>query len=278
MTTKLLFPCTLMVAVLGVRAVWAQDYRSITGDFSPPPAVPLNATRVPAPAPGETVPPLQSPGPGLSRWLVYQTPDCCGNVGCNGPIFAELYLLTGLEIPAEGKIFGHVLETGWVIQGGGRTVFFNPAMDRDWNIDLSISNILNHGQHSDIKFPVGLASGIQNVSIRELNRTYVNAALGREWYFQQPPDALIRTWRFGLYAGGRLGTEKAEFNEITHRTDVISGLFAGLNADVQIPCGGCCVFLAGMRVEWGYTWADILKPTDSDVQDVNFLFTAGVRF
>jgi hypothetical protein len=250
----------------------------MTGDFSPLPRGQQDASRVPAPAPAETVPPLQNPGPGLSRWLVYQTPGCCGNVGCDGPIFAELYLLTGLEIPAEGKVFGHVLETGWVTQGGGRTLFFNPAMDRDWNIDFSISNILNHGQHSDIIVPVNLASGTQNVSIRELNRTYANAALGREWYFRRPPDAWIHTWRVGGYAGGRLGTEKLELNEIPHRTDVIAGLFVGLNADVEIPCGGCCVFLAGMRVEWGYGWSDILRPTDSDIQDVNFLFTAGVRF
>jgi hypothetical protein len=288
MSTKLLFPCALVLAVLGVRAVWAQDYRTPTGDFPPPPAGQLDAAHVPAPTAEESVPPLQNPGPSLSRWLVYQTPDCCGKVGCDGPIFAELYLGTGVEIPASGKIFGQVLETGWLVQGGGRSVLFNPAMDRDWNIDLSVSNILNHGQHSDIKIPISLPTmpvtagnvtfATQNVSVRELNRTYVNASVGREWYFQRPPDALIHTWRFGVNAGGRLGSEKVELYEVTHLTDVIGGVFVGLNADVQIPCGGCCVFLAGMRVEWGYTWSDIFKPNDSDIQDVNFLFTAEVRF
>lgn len=288
MSTKLLFPCTLMVAVLGIRAVGAQDYRMKAGEFSAPQGVPLDASKVPAPGPEETVPPLQNPSPGLSRWLVYQNPGCCGNVGCDGPIFAELYMLTGVEIPAEGKIFGHVLETGWVVQGGGRSLFFNSTMDRDWNIDLSVSNILNHGQHSDIKAPISLPTmpvsagnitfATQNVSVRQLNRTYVNAALGRDWYFRGPPDALVRTWRFGLDAGGRLGSERLELNESTHLTDVIGGVFVGLNADVQIPCGGCCIFLAGMRVEWGYTWSDVLKPNLSDIQDVNFLFTAGVRF
>lgn len=282
MSTKSIFPCTLVLAVLGVNAVGAQDYRTVPTDLSPPPQMQLDPTRMPAPMTQEMMPPLQGPAPGLSRWITYQRPDCCGNVGYSGPIFAELYTLTGLEIPAQGKVFGHVLETGWVVQGGGRTLFFNQAMDRDWNIDLSVSNILNHGQHSDIKVPVTLADGTtQNVSVRELNRTYVNAALGREWYFHRPADTWIQTWRIGLSAGGRFGSEKLELNEIPHFTDIISGLFLTLNTDVEIPCGGCCTFLAGMRVEWGYTWSDIFhheRDNSSDVQDINILFTAGVRF
>ena len=275
MSTKIVFSCTLVLAVLGVCLVQAQDYRVAPGGLQP--GMPLDPTQVLPPAPQEGVPPLQVAGPGLSRWLTYQRPECCGNVGCDGPIGAELYVLTGVEIPAEGKIFGHVLETGWVVQGGGRTLFFNPAMDRDWNIDLSISNVFNRGQRSDIKVPLTLGT-TRNVSIRELNRTYVNAAFGREWYFYRPPDAWIHCWRIGLSGGGRLGSEKLELNEIAHRTDVIGGMFAGLSSDVEIPCG-CCTFLAGMRAEWGYNWADILQhQNSSDLQDVNILFTAGVRF
>jgi hypothetical protein len=295
MSTKMFFPCTLVLAVLSVCAIRAQDYRTTPGDFGPPAGVPLDPTRVPAPVPQEAVAPPGAAGPGLSRWMTYQRPECCGNVGCFGPIGAELYVLTGLEIPAEGRIFGHVLETGWVVQGGGRTLFFNQAMDRDWNVDLSVSNILNRGQHSDKTVTLDLllspTSMITPVpfSIREMNRTYVNIALGREWYFHRPPDAWIRTWRLGLSAGGRLGSEKLEIEQVpsssnmnsnfsTHRTDVISGTFVTLSTDVEIPCG-CCTFLAGMRAEWGYTWADILQhQNDSDVQDVNILFTAGVRY
>jgi hypothetical protein len=212
--------------------------------------------------------------------MTYQRPECCGNVGADGPIKAELYVLTGVEIPAEGKIFGHVLETGWVVQGGGRSLFFNPEMDRDWNIDLSVSNIFNRGQRSDIKVPLNLAGRTQptEVSIRQLNRTYVNAALGREWYFTRPPDAWIPHWRIGLSAGGRLGSAKLELNEILHRTDVVGGVFAILSTDAEIPCG-CCIFLAGMRAEWGYNWSDVLQHQNvSDIQDVNILFTAGVRY
>jgi hypothetical protein len=277
MSTKIVFPCTLVLAVLGVSLVQAQDYRVTPGDLGPPPGMQVDPTRMPAPIAQEAVPPLQVAGPGLSRWMTYQRPECCGNVGSSGPIGAEIYVLTGLEIPAEGKIFGHVLETGWVVQGGGRTLFFNPAMDRDWNIDLSISNVLNHSQRSDIKVPLNLGT-TRNVSVRQMNRTYVNAAFGRDWYFHRPPDAWIPCWRIGLSGGGRLGSEKLELNEIVHRHDVIGGMFVVLSSDVEIPCG-CCTFLAGMRAEWGYNWSDVLQhQNDSDLQDVNILFTAGVRF
>jgi hypothetical protein len=175
------------------------------------------------------------------------------------------------------------------MQGGGRTLFFNPAMDRDWNIDLSVSNVLNHGQRSDISVPLSLgqlsATGTltgfatRNVTIRELNRTYVNAAFGRDWYFRGGQDSWIQCWRIGLAAGGRLGSEKLELNEVTHRHDVIGGMFAVLSSDIDIPCGCCCTFFAGIRAEWGYNWSDILQhQNDSDLQDVNILFTLGVRF
>lgn len=280
MSTKIVFPCSLVLAVLGGCLVSAQDYRATPGDLGPPPGMILDPTRAPAPVASEAMPLPQVAAPGLSHWITYDKPECCGNVGCNGPIGAEIYLLSGVELPAEGKIFGHVLETGWVIQGGGRTLFFNPAMDRDWNIDLSISNIVNRGQRTDIKVPLFVgATTPETFSIHEMNRTYVNASFGREWYFYRPPDAWIHCWRIGLSAGGRLGSEKLELNGIEHRHDVIGGMFCGLNADVEIPCRGCCTFLAGIRAEWGYNWSDILqRQNDSDLQDVNILFTAGVRF
>ena len=248
---KIVFPCTLVLAVLGVSMVQAQDYRAMpSDDLGSPQGVQLGPMNEPAtPANQQGTPPAQGGLPGLSQWMTYQRPVCCGNVGGNGPVWGELYLLTGVEIPAYGPILGHVLETGWVIQGGGRTLFFNQAMDRDWNIDLSISNILNRGQHGDVMIPLNLpgSTGPVDVSLRELNRTYVNAALGREWYFRRAPDCWIRTWRIGVSAGGRLGSEKAELYEMVHRTDVISGLFANLSGDVEIPCGCGCTFLLGMR-------------------------------
>ena len=53
----------------------------------------------------------------------------------------------------EGSVFGHVLATGWDIDVGGRSLFFNPQMSAAWAIDLGLSNINNQGQRSDIMVP-----------------------------------------------------------------------------------------------------------------------------
>src|SRR5207247_1486983 len=130
-------------------------------------------------------------------WITYPRAGCCGPMGRDGPIMVELFTRTGVELPVEGAIFGHVLQPGWVIEGGGRSIFFNADLDRAWDVDLSLSNVLNRGQHSD----------------------------------------------------------------------------------VEIPCGGCCSFIAGLRAEWSYNWMDILQvQNDADLQDVDFTVNFGVRF
>ena len=35
-----------------------------------------------------------------------------------------------------GGVFGHELGVGWEIEGGGRTLFFNPACDAAWTVSL----------------------------------------------------------------------------------------------------------------------------------------------
>ena len=57
-----------------------------------------------------------------------------------------------------------------------------------------------------------------------------------------------------------------------------AGVFLAVHSDLEIPCG-CCIFQAGLRSEYGYTWADILqRQNNSDVQDINLLFNLGLRF
>jgi hypothetical protein len=260
--------------------------------MQPAPPVTVDPYRLPPPAPpgGETPAP---PEPGkLSSWITYPQVDCCGPIGRDGPIMVELFLLNGVELPVEGAIFGHVLQPGWIIEGGGRSLFFNSALNGAWDIDLSIANVFNRGQHSDRKIPIEEPVTNTNVfpttttnvtvetSLRELNRTYVDAGLGHEWYFWGSANCCGGTrWRAGIDAGGRLGTAKAEFYEIQHRTDVIGGLFVGLHSDVEIPCGGCCTFIVGLRVEWSYNWSDILQiQNNSDLEDVDFTVNLGVRF
>lgn len=130
----------------------------------------------------------------------------------------------------------------------------------------------------------------EGVTVSDLNRTFVNVGFGRDWYLNGPAPTYLNAddrggcggggpvWRVGLDGGGRYGSAKLELHEIHHRTDTIAGAFIGAHADVEVPCG-CCIFQAGVRVEYGYTWMDILQQhNDTDLSDVNLLFSAGVRF
>jgi hypothetical protein len=283
MSTKKIFASALALAVFGAVAAQAQE-------LLPAPLTAEPAAASPAPAPETTpLPAAQQPPGRLSSWITYTRADCCGPMGCNGPIGYELFLRSGASLPAEGANFGHTLETGWDIEGGVRSLFFNPAMDRDWSIDVSLSNILNRGQRSDITVPYNLlltnpttnalTTTTIPVSIRELNRTFFNAGLGLDWYLVGTACACdAPRWRVGLDGGGRLGTAKVEFFQTSHHTDTIGGVYVGLHTDVEVP-RGCCTFLAGFRVEWDYTWMDILQiQNNSDLMDVNFLATFGVRY
>jgi hypothetical protein len=195
-------------------------------------------------------------------------------------------------MPIGGGFFGHTLQDGWEIQAGGRTLFFNPEATAAWTADVSVSNMHNNGQHSDISAtllntitqvptsfgPVGVQVPSINVTTRSLNRTFFNLGFGREYYFFGRPQADNWTWRAGFDAGGRYGSTKLEMHEIQHRTDTIAGIYVSAHSDVEIPYG-CITLLAGMRLEWDYTWTDILQhQNNSDVQDINLLFNVGFRF
>src|SRR5262249_31361395 len=149
-------------------------------------------------------------------------PDCCGPIGRDGPIKMEVYVQTGISLPVEGAYFGHTLETGWVIQGGGRSLFFNPEGTHAWFADLSISNIDNHGQPSDVKATLrdiivnGTRVATQAVSVQSMDRTFVNLGIGHDWYLA---GSGLRSccsggqchdgdwnWRVGVDVGGRLGS------------------------------------------------------------------------
>src|SRR5262245_54848733 len=118
MSTKTIIPCALLLAVLAGGLARGQEMASSPAAMQPPPG--------PAVTPADAVPGASPSLPGtLSSWITYVKPDCCGPIGGNGPIMAELFLRSGVAVPVEGAIFGHILETGWVIEGGGRSLFFN---------------------------------------------------------------------------------------------------------------------------------------------------------
>ena len=187
------------------------------------------------------------------------------------------------------------LETGWEVEGGGRSLFFNPDGTAAWTVDLGLSNINNHGQHSDRVAILNIfetdalgvtAKHLVPVTISNLNRTYGNLSLGREWYLWGTAGNCAgcgnigdgTNWRAGVDLGGRYGTERLELHEIRHRTEVIEGLFAALHTDLEIPCGGW-LFVVGARVEWGNTWMhQILQDLPENLQNIDVLVNFGVRY
>jgi hypothetical protein len=282
MSMKKVCPVALVLILLGVGAVQGQ-YSMPPADGASPPG-----TATPGDAQAQAV------APGVLRhssWITYTGPECCGPL-CGKPILSELYGRVGASIPIAGKVFDDTLQTGWDLQAGGRLLFFNQTVDAAWVLDLSISNISNHGQNPEIKIPIqttfqdvtqfiGPGQDVRETvltTISNLNRTFVNFGLGRDWYLMGNALSEGRRCRVGLDGGFRWGTAKVEFHEIRHRTDVITGTFVSVHADVEIPLS-CCTFLAGLRAEWDYTWLDdLLQFNDESLQDINLLFTAGIRF
>jgi hypothetical protein len=281
--------CGLVLFLLSTGAARAQS--TAAPDNAKPPSV-----MDPPPPPASTDTPQSTPATpmgSLSNWITYCRPGCCGPIGGNGPILPELYVRTGPSLPVAGPFFGHTLETGWVAQGGSRVLFFNETRDAAWTVDLSISNVVNHGQHSDrvallrdiivqTPSPFGGTTATRLpailVTVQSLNRTFGNLGAGREWYLSRPDENSQRSWRIGVDGGGRFGTAKLDLNELQHRTDTLGGIFVSLHSDLEVPAGAC-LWQFGFRVEWDYTWSDILQiQNNADIQDLNLLFTAGVQF
>jgi hypothetical protein len=237
-----------------------------------------------------------------SDWILNRKCDtCCGPIGGNGPIRSELYLNNGVSLPVGGSIFGRDLVAGWDITGGARLMLFQPDMTAAWAVDLSGTNFANQAQRKgghELQFTI-LApdaalggtvrrfnfgeNGVPGVTLGGLNRTFVNIGLGRDWWLGGPATCCGCgncndgwSWRIGTDIGGRYGTARASFHEIRPETDVIGGMYLGLHSNVEIPCG-CCVLMGGLRTEWSYTWSDVLQ-RKSDLQEINILFTVGVRY
>jgi hypothetical protein len=228
--------------------------------------------------------------PSLSSWLTYcVSPACCGPVGGSGPIQMELFGRSGVSTTFGSGILGRLLDgnAGWDIGGGGRTLFFDSTLTKAWTVELGVMNMFNHSKTEPMPIITVLQPSSNGITpppvttpatLRYLNRTFGDLALGREWYLTGPMDSCGLRWRFGCDITGRFGTARAQFDEIPRIGDTIYGLGLSLHTDMEKQCG-CCTYFAGFRTEWDYTWMDILqKQNDSNIQDVNFLITLGVRF
>lgn len=241
-----------------------------------------------APTPLSELPPPQSPDlfpapPEISSWRRYSRPDCCGPIGGNGSVEMEIYTREGVSLPVSGRLLPHALNPGVFVEAGGRTLFFNPAQDAAWTADLSLSNIYNNGNRPNLTFV--MLNPPQLFNIREYNRTLVNATVGREWYIMGPTVNPGVSWRAGLDLGGSWGTSRLSLNHLLPETpndfwrrgDVIGAFLISAHTDIEIPFGSARLY-TGFRTEWSYTWSDALLGQNCDIEEVNFLFTLGLRY
>jgi hypothetical protein len=294
MSAKASFPVAVLLSVVGLWTVRGQDapVPAPANKESPPTAealpTPIDATPGTAIRSGDALPAPSGLTSPMSSWIIHNQTDCCSPFGGSGPINTELYVRTGPSIPVAGGILHHIMETGWDIQGGGRSLFFNPAVDAAWTADLSLFYIFNHAQPNP-KVPLvgnfnsnnpGQPAGpgvTRPITLRDLNRTFVNGTLGREWYLNAPANAAGWKWRAGFDMGGGIGSGLLNFVELRHKTDTIYDVLIALHTDLEIPWG-CCTFTYGFRAEWDFTWMDVIQKNNGQLQDVNLLMTLGVRF
>lgn len=250
----------------------------------------------------------QSP-PGLTDYLSYLRPEgCCGPIGRHGPINCEIFLRPGVSFPTGGSFLAKVLEPGFMIQGGARTLFYNPARDLAWTVELGISSAWYDAGRDQVAILNNIPRLIPNqfgppsedvvpalpVIPSSLNQTYVHLSGGHEIYLWGNGDCGDDNpkWRVGYDLGGRWGSAKLmvgkqrfpEDNDdpnrglFRHLTDVVGGVFGALHTDLECPYK-CAMFQLGLRAEVAHIWADLLQPqNNTDLMMINFLVNFGVRF
>lgn len=235
---------------------------------------------------------------------------CCGPYGANGPIVYELYARTGPSIIAGEATFGSVLQNwGWTVAAGGRSLFMDKSGDAAWVIDLGLGYTYHGGDRETIlnvlptpRF-VGAQTDIDRsrnpsatpttnintpipVVVQRVMNTTFNYAVGRDWWLNGPGYVgAEQGWnsRIGFDVGGRWGTAHVEYLPAAtdvpfmRRQGVTHGLFLGTHWNCEVPMGAWILY-GGVRAEWGKTWTNLLPPNDGDMQNVNLLMTAGIRF
>ncbi len=214
MRAKASFPLAVVLSILGLCATHA-DEPPIAVDAMPSAPILDGGTEVSMSGPTvlQAPTPMQHPGAGtmqpgpagtyaptyggvaqsagLTDWILYVKPECCGPVGCDGPIKWELYVRNGPSIPVGGGVLGAVLNTGWMFQGGGRSLFFNPELTAAWAVDIGISYNFNQSVGDRTIFmnfsvPTDIPQQFEDISgqfqLRQFSRTAFNLAVGREYY------------------------------------------------------------------------------------------------
>ena len=283
----------LAVTCLGLGTANAQPPTMLPpANVGPIAGAPTVMPSVPFPAaPTQSAPAAPS---GINEYLAYPRPAGCCTPGCDGLIGSEAYVRSGVSVNLGNTgVFGRVLDPGFMVTGGLRSIFFQPSPNVGWTVDVGLSSVwydAGRDERANIRNFVSnttvFGQNVQTiipsfaVTPSSVNQTSVHLALGQEYYFAgdaDPADGGWK-WRAGWDAGGRWGTSKLVLKEIKHKTDVIGGALFGLHSDVEIPYGHC-LFQVGVRAEYNYMWSDIIQSqNNTDIMSLNLMLTGGVRF
>lgn len=287
---KILFLSLGILGIFGNRS-WGQDPSAGYGTPTPSSIGSLNDSDNQSP----TINPTRAT---LSEWILYpRDAGCCGPTGkCkSGPILLETYFRTGPEFTVGGGTFNNVLQTGWNIGGGARSLFFNAEADQAWVVDLGISNTRynsnNREQNIQLfnlpyldrsgEFGIGVNRAITlnpTVGIISLNTTFVNLSGGKEYYLRGDAFNKDNSWRIGGDVGGRYGSAKTEFVGFPSLEDTVGAVFLSIHSDLQIPFGKVNL-IAGLRLEWDYIWNNVLQSqNNSDLSNISLLYNGGIQF
>lgn len=282
MSKPTVFSCALILATLAAGSVSAQELvpYAPAGRFEPI----TNAQPVPAPGP-PTEPEASSAPISLpshiepSAWITYQQPGCCEPTGSSGEIFEELYTRTGPIMPLRTGL-GDRVTSGWEVQGGGRSLFFNPDETRAWVIDINLLYMFNNGRRGQSDFDFG---GTPE-TLTHLHRTDVTLAFGKERYLAGTARSDGWKWRIGYDGGIRWGTTRLDVSDPLGNFNRLNSWNYGpevdIHTDLERQCG-CCLWIFGFRTEWDETFNNKLETEGAirhSIMDLTFLVTLGVRF
>src|SRR5262245_34346050 len=168
-------------ALLSLVMAWPLSAQPTT------PYAPKENVPAPAPAPAPVAP--GSAGAVLSNGFT-PLPNSAGTrwaeeatalpIGGNGPIGQEVYFNTGPTMPMGDGVFGLYLNTGWMIEAGGRALFFNSANDAALTARIGFTYQENFGEQNA---PTYQFFGM-DVRTKTLIRTSAVTAIGRDFFRQ----------------------------------------------------------------------------------------------
>lgn len=290
MSAKYLIAGVLLTTLLGVHSLLAEVPPFGYSPTSPVAPLASGPSMIPSPSAALVNPATlpQPVSPSAAEWLNNSPCNCCGPTGKNGPIGSELFVMTGPTIPVGPSILTRFANTGWMVEGGVRSLFFNPNGDAAWTAVVALSYQYNNGSGRVAPFNFFNNPRVP-VTIRELERYGLTFGGGRDWFLYGQAQNCGRdtNLRVGVETGGRWGGERANLNLIVnnpiaggtflHRYKVYGGYYLGGHVNFEVPMGSW-VWFGGFRAEWGINFGDVIPYQNNTIQDVNLLLSTGFRY